>query len=109
MSLTNYVFLIKAEGYPVEGVQLTLPNPVFSTTIFAAPTIACHVDVCARLIDEGAELIELCGGFSDEDYDAVQAAIGDTIPLGRVQFDDRNRSRLERFISGTKDGGGPTA
>ncbi|MEO1234337.1 MAG: DUF6506 family protein [Myxococcota bacterium] len=98
MPLSRYVFLIKADGYPSEGSTVVLPTEAFTTTVFAAPRLEAHLKACARLVDEGAQLVELCGGFSESDARAVRESVGPGVPVGHVQFDAENRARLERLV-----------
>ena len=60
------------------GGQRTLLVPV--------PEASLAVDVARALVDEGIELIELCGGFSLTAAAAVVAALGGRVPVGHVTF-----------------------
>jgi hypothetical protein len=60
------------------GGQRTLLVPVPDPS--AAPAVA------VALVDEGATLIELCGGFSLRDAARVAEAVGGRAPVGHVTF-----------------------
>ncbi|MFV1850841.1 MAG: hypothetical protein ACMZ66_09045 [Thalassospira sp.] len=53
MSLSNYAFLIKADGYPASGQAMTLPGDGFTTHIFAASDINTLINVANTLIEDG--------------------------------------------------------
>ncbi|PKR53980.1 DUF6506 family protein [Thalassospira marina] len=94
MVLRKYAFLIKAGGYPPAGLRTTLPGDGFNSTIFASGDIDALVAEAMAMVAEGMQLIELCGGFNDEDYARISDAIGGAIPLGRVGFDEKNTALL---------------
>ncbi len=95
MVLRKYAFLIKASGYPPAGLRTTLPGDGFTSTIFASGDIDALVAEAMAMVAEGIQLIELAGGFSDEDYSRLEEAIGDAVPVGRVTFDAENAARLK--------------
>jgi|TARA_R110001583_G_scaffold9281_2_gene44113 hypothetical protein len=97
MILRKYAFLIKAKGYPPGGLRTTLPGDGFSSTIFASGDIDALVAEALALVAEGIQLIELGGGFSDEDFARLQDAVAGVVPVGRVGFDDKNAALLKRF------------
>jgi hypothetical protein len=56
------------------------------TTLVAVPDAAKAAEVALDLVDEGAQLIELCGGFSTAAVADVVRAVGDRVPVGHVTF-----------------------
>ncbi|OSQ40847.1 hypothetical protein TMES_04080 [Thalassospira mesophila] len=96
MVLRKYAFMIKASGYPPGGLRTTLPGDGFNSTIFASSDIDALVAEALAMVAEGMQLIELGGGFSDEDFARLQDAVAGAVPLGRVSFDDRNAALLKR-------------
>ena len=60
------------------GGQRTLLVPV--------PEASMAADVARALVEEGVELIELCGGFPLPLAAAVTSAVGDGVPVGHVTF-----------------------
>jgi predicted polyphosphate/ATP-dependent NAD kinase len=52
-----------------------------------APTPVRDAPAAARqLVDDGAELIELCGAFGSAGTAAVVEAVGDRVPVGGVYY-----------------------
>jgi hypothetical protein len=96
MVLRKYAFLIKARGYPPGGLRTTLPGDGFNSTIFASGDIDALVAEALAMVAEGMQLIELCGGFNDEDFTRLEEAVAGAVPLGRVTFDEHNAALLSR-------------
>ena len=57
-----------------------------------APTIA------RRLVDEGVELIELCGGFGASGTAAVIEAVSHRVPVGAVSYGVEASAGLQRLF-----------
>ncbi|WP_166344901.1 DUF6506 family protein [Phytoactinopolyspora limicola] len=56
------------------------------TLLVPVPDPSAAPEVALRLVGEGVELIELCGGFSLLDAARVVEAVGDHVPVGHVTF-----------------------
>lgn len=50
------------------------------------PNVADAAGVARRLLDEGVELIELCGGFGGAGLGAVVEAVNGRVPVGAVFY-----------------------
>ncbi len=56
------------------------------TSLVPVPDASMAADVARALVDEGVELIELCGGFPLPLAAAVASAVGHRVPVGHVTF-----------------------
>src|SRR5688572_25753480 len=56
------------------------------TTLVPVPDESAAAEVALDLIDEGVELIELCGGFGPTEAARVVEVIGGRVPVGHVNF-----------------------
>lgn len=56
------------------------------TSLVPVADEATAVSVALGLIDEGAELIELCGGFGPTEAARVVEAVDGRVPVGHVNF-----------------------
>lgn len=54
--------------------------------------------VARRLIGEGVELIELCGGFGGEGLSAVVQAVAGKVPVGAVFYGVDASAGLQRLF-----------
>jgi predicted polyphosphate/ATP-dependent NAD kinase len=64
------------------------------SSVSEAPSLA------RRLVEDGVELIELCGGFGGSGLAAVVSAVQGRIPVGAVFFGVDASSGLNRLFSG---------
>ena len=56
------------------------------TSLVPVPDESAAAQVALGLIDEGVELIELCGGFGPSEAARVVEVIGGRVPVGHVNF-----------------------
>lgn len=56
------------------------------TTLVPVPEESAAAEVAAELVAEGAQLIELCGGFTVPDVARVLEAVAGRVPVGHVTF-----------------------
>ena len=62
------------------------------------PTVADGADAARRLLDEGVELIELCGGFGGAGLGAVVSAVSGRVPVGAVFYGVEASAGLQRLF-----------
>jgi hypothetical protein len=62
------------------------------------PTVAAAPDIARKLVDEGVELIELCGGFGGAGLGAIVAAVNGRVPVGAVFFGTDASAGLQRLF-----------
>lgn len=56
------------------------------TTLVPVPDESAAAGVAVGLVDEGVQLIELCGGFTVQDAARVVEAVDGRVPVGHVTF-----------------------
>jgi hypothetical protein len=86
MSLSSWAFIYTADGSEPEGTITTVDNGACKTVLVGVPDVAAGVRVAPGLVDDGAQLLELCGGFGPVGTAAVLEAIGNRIPVGSVGY-----------------------
>ena len=62
-----------------------------------------------QLVDEGVELIELCGGFGGEGLGAVVNAVQSNVPVGAVFYGVDASAGLQRLFGAKASGYTPAA
>ena len=65
------------------------------------PKVDHAADVARRLVAEGVELIELCGGFGGAGLAAVIAAVEGRVPVGAVFYGVDASAGLQRLFGRT--------
>jgi predicted polyphosphate/ATP-dependent NAD kinase len=88
----------------------TLDDPSEPQRIDRIGTLVCvgvsrvsdAADVVRRLIEEGVELIELCGGFGGAGLGAVVEAAQGRVPVGAVFYGVEASAGLQRLFGPTR-------
>lgn len=101
MRLTHYGFLVMAPDYEPSQQNARLENPLFKTEIRGVSSLPQAIDAATSLINEGVQLIELCGGFSVEQAEELIATLDTHIPIGHVRFGESEGRKLTQLMSGT--------
>lgn len=86
MALRHWAFLYTAPGSPSEGTFTVVDTPRCRTVLVGVPDVAAGVALAPRLVADGAQLLELCGGFGPLGTARVLEAIGSAIPVGSVAY-----------------------
>ena len=86
MSLRHWAFLYTAPGAPREGALTVAETPLCRTVLVGVPDVAAGVAIAPRLVADGAQLLELCGGFGPLGTAKVLEAIAHAIPVGSVGY-----------------------
>lgn len=105
MPLSRFAFIVKARGYSPAEHRTTLESPFFSTLVVGVPDVGLAIDVSAQLVSEGIQLIELCGGFSKADAEAISKHIGNAIPIGVVSYTSEEQAELARIFGDSSEPG----
>ena len=88
------------------GFIYTLDDPSAETRVDTIGTLICvgipsvaHAsDAARRLVADGAELIELCGGFGGAGLAAVISAVDGRVPVGAVFYGVDASAGLQRLF-----------
>jgi hypothetical protein len=80
----GFIYTLGPDGTEVVRGEAGSPGCVLITA--GVPSVADAPAVAAGLVDEGAQLIELCGAFGPSGTAAVVAAVGDRVPVGGVYY-----------------------
>lgn len=91
----KYAFLLMGDGLDPAVHQAHFANECNDVSVYGVDNIELACAKARELIDEGVELIELCGAFHTAFTKQVIAAVGGKIPIGNVTHLD---SEDEKFI-----------
>jgi hypothetical protein len=98
MPLTHFAFIVKGPGYAPKIHRTSLDSTQFHTVVVGVSTVLEAIQVAIELSESGSQLIELCGGFSGTDADAIQARVGPDILVGVVRYsEEQERKLVEMF------------
>lgn len=95
MHLKRYAFIILAPGYEPKAHTARIESNAFSTQVVCVSSPEQARTAALRLIDDGVQLIELCGGFDEQQARELAAQLPESVPLGHVQFSASERAKLK--------------
>jgi hypothetical protein len=56
------------------------------------------LDAAKIMLKDGIQLIELCGGFSEEVAAQVRLSIGERVPVGVVVYDAKSLAEIQKLF-----------
>jgi len=80
---------------PATGPRIDV---IGSLVCVGVPSVADAPALARRLVADGVELIELCGGFGGEGLGAIVAAVNNRVPVGAVFFGVEASAALNRLF-----------
>jgi predicted polyphosphate/ATP-dependent NAD kinase len=86
MALTLFGFIVTGSDLDPDCHRAVMSSPTFTMIAVGVSTAGQGVQVARQLVDEGVELIELCGGFGPAWTVRVIDAIGGEVPVGSVAY-----------------------
>ena len=98
--LTKYGYIILGEGYQAAQHRATINSPQFSSNIICAETIKDAIIIAKQMVQDGIEVIELCGEFGQSGAFQIVNAIDCKVPVGYVSFAGYEHDKLTDFLSG---------
>lgn len=99
MALTNFGFIVTgSELNPAENVSV-METPTFRMTTIGIATADQGPAAAQRLVAEGVQLIELCGGFGPVWTARVIEAIDDAVPVGSVGYGPEAIDRVHAIFA----------
>ncbi|MEM6428896.1 MAG: DUF6506 family protein [Deinococcota bacterium] len=96
--LTKYGFIIKARGYNHKKDIKELSSDYFCSSIVGVATLDEACLAAQKMVSDGIEVLELCGGFSSEDHKQIVQSIKGKIPVGLVGFTAEENIKLKIFV-----------
>jgi len=99
MSLQRYGFIVKHADLDMFKHHARLQSETFDMAIAGVSDVLHAQLVAQEMITKGVQLIELCGGFSQEDAQSIREAIQHHIPVGVVHYTDDERDAIKRHLA----------
>jgi hypothetical protein len=99
MPLTDFAFVIKAPGYSPAAHSAKLESALFSSRVVGVSDVSAAFAVLTQMVNDGVQLVELCGGFSAQEAERLREHIGEAIPIGLVTYTPEQEARLATLFS----------
>jgi hypothetical protein len=99
MALQRFGFIVKGAGYDAHHHTVRLESPQITTTIVGVGTPEQALPVAQRMVADGIQLIELCGGFGPVWTARVIAAIDGAVPVGAVAYGPESIDQMHALFA----------
>ncbi len=99
MALTNFGFIVQGDGLDPETDVQVMETSSFRMTTIGVAHVEQGSDAARRLVADGAQLIELCGGFGPIWTAKVIEAIDDAVPVGAVAYGPEAIDRIHAIFA----------
>ena len=86
MALTRWGFIYKLGSEATAPREDVLGSDDCVLVSVGVPEVADGPEVARRLVDEGVQLIELCGAFGPAGTAAIVEAVGGKVAIGGVYY-----------------------
>ncbi len=94
MPLLRFAFIVKGPGYSPGEHRAEIASPQFCTRVVGVGNLASAISAAQELIDQGVQLIELCGGFSESEAAELRQQTGCKVPVGVVVYTPEQAQEL---------------
>lgn len=86
MALTRFGFIVSGRGLDPKRDRMVMASASFSMIVVGVPHPRDGVAVARALLEEGVQLLELCGGFGPTWTAQILDAVEHRIPVGAVAY-----------------------
>ncbi len=99
MPLSRFVFIVKSPGYSHEIHRAVLSSTNFTTTVVGVPDLDSAIVVAKEQAKLGTQLIELCGGFTQQEAAQVRHQLPESIPVGVVAYTPEQEAQMAHLFA----------
>lgn len=100
MALRRFGFIVCGSGLDAAKHHAELRSESFLMRVVGITSLGDGPAVAKRMVADGVELIELCGGFGPAGTAAVIAAIEGRVPVGSVAYGPESIAGLHALFDG---------
>lgn len=100
MSLSRFGFIVTGAGLLPGVHRSVLQSPHFQMITLGVSSPADGPAAARMLLDEGVQLIELCGGFGPVGTASVLAEVAGAVPVGSVAYGPESIGAMHRLFAG---------
>ncbi len=97
--LKNYGYIILGNDYDAKQHHAKISSPNFNSTVICTETVSQAIDIAQQMVNDGIEVIELCGGFGQSGAFQIVNAINCKVPVGFVSFAGYEHDKLTDFLT----------
>lgn len=86
MALTKFGFIVTGSELTPDNHRVSLTSPTFEMIVVGISVPSQGLQVARLMVEEGVQLIELCGGFGPIWTAKVIEEIDGSVPVGSVGY-----------------------
>ncbi len=86
MALTRFGFIVSGKDLDPTRNRMTMASGSFTMIAVGVSSPEQCMRVALEMVDDGVQLLELCGGFGPKWTAKILDAIGGKIPVGSVAY-----------------------
>jgi predicted polyphosphate/ATP-dependent NAD kinase len=98
MSLERFGFIVTGAGMDPAVHRTEIASDEFTSVMVGVTEPSQALSVARQMVEEGVQLIELCGGFGPVWTAAVEEAIDGVVPVGSVGYGPEAISGMHRLF-----------
>lgn len=99
MALRHWGFIYTAAGADPERDWSVVDSGACKTVLVGVERADQGVDVARRLVGDGVQLIELCGGFGPVHTGRIIEAIDGAVPVGSVGYGPESVDQVHEIFA----------
>lgn len=99
MALTRFGFIVTGNGYDPAQHRVTMSSPHVTTIMVGVAKPEQAIPIARAMVEDGVQLIELCGGFGPVWTARVIDAIGGKIPIGSVGYGPESIDQMHALFA----------
>lgn len=99
MALTDFGFIVTGSDFDPETAVSVMETPSFRMTTIGVASADQGPAAAQKLVAEGVQMIELCGGFGPIWTARVIEAIDDAVPVGSVAYGPEAVDRVHAIFA----------
>ncbi len=99
VALTEFGFIVTGSGFDPEKDTSVMQTKSFRMRTIGVATPDQGIAAAKRLVEDGVQLIELCGGFGPLWTGRIIEAIDDAVPIGSVGYGPEAVDRVQEIFA----------
>ena len=96
--MLKYAFLICFPGSDSKKHRAVIETPTLSATVVVAKDFDDAANVAKSLVEDGVQLIDLCGAYGPVGAAKIVEAVGNKIPVGSVNYGIESTEKLAALL-----------
>lgn len=94
MSKFKYAFLLNSETLTPESYTGTIESDAFIANVYAVNSMEMACETSKKLVDDGVQLIDLCGDFDEEKSEGIKSYVGKPFDIAYAKYTESEMEKL---------------